>query len=149
MAYIGKFHPLLAHFPIALVLVAAAAEIVVLATSRTAWRTVAVANIRAGAALGLVTAITGWLFASSPLVDTSPSLEWHRWVGIASAAGGIGAALLSSRLPLASQRSAFVYRVTLFVTALLVAITGHLGGTLVCEEPGAVVGARTPREHRG
>ena len=131
MAYIGKFHPLLVHFPIALVLAAAAAELVVLATTRTAWRTVAVANIRAGAALGVVTAITGWLFASSPLVDASPSLEWHRWVGMAGEAGAIGAALLSSRLPMASRRAAFVYRVTLFVTALLVAITGHLGGTLV------------------
>jgi uncharacterized membrane protein len=131
MAYIGKFHPLLVHFPIALVLAAAAAELVVLATTRTAWRTVAVANIRAGAALGVVTAITGWLFASSPLVDASPSLEWHRWVGMAGAAGAIGAALLSSRLPMPSRRSALVYRVTLFVTALLVAITGHLGGTLV------------------
>jgi len=30
-----------------------------------------------------------------------------------------------------SQSSALGYRVTLFVTAFLVAITGHLGGTLV------------------
>jgi uncharacterized membrane protein len=131
MAYIGKFHPLLVHFPIALVLAAAAAELVVLATPRQAWRTVAVANIRAAAALGVVTAITGWLFASSPLVDASPSLEWHRWLGLAGAAGAIGAALLSSRLHGSSRRTAFVYRLTLFVTALLVAITGHLGGTLV------------------
>jgi uncharacterized membrane protein len=131
MVFIGKFHPLLVHFPIALVLAAAAAELVVLATTRTAWRTVAVANIRAGAALGVVAAVTGWLFASSPLVDASPSLEWHRWVGMAGAAGAIGAALLSSRLHVSSRRVAFVYRVTLFVTALLVAITGHLGGTLV------------------
>ena len=131
MSYIGRFHPLLVHFPIALVVAAAAAELVVLATPRPAWRTVAVANIRAGAALGVVTAITGWLFASSPLVDASPSLEWHRWVGMAGAAGAIGAALLSSRLPGSSRRSAFVYRFTLFVAALLVAITGHLGGMLV------------------
>src|ERR1700674_2468132 len=117
MAYIGKFHPLLVHFPIALVLAAAAAELVALATPRTAWRIVAVANIRAGAALGVVTAVTGWLFASSPLVDASPSLEWHRWLGMAGAAGAIGAALLSSRLHVASRRSA-VYRVTLFGTAL-------------------------------
>jgi uncharacterized membrane protein len=98
MTLIGKFHPLLVHFPIALVLAAAAAELVVLATTRTAWRTVAVANIRAGAALGVVTAVTDWLFAAGPLVDASPSLEWHRWLGMAGAAGAIGAALLSLRL---------------------------------------------------
>jgi uncharacterized membrane protein len=131
MSFIGKFHPLLVHFPIALVLAAAAAELVVIATLRQGWRTVAVANIHAGAAMGVVTAITGWLFASSPVVDAGTSLEWHRWLGMAGAMGAIGAAILSSRLHVSSQRSALVYRVTLFVTAFLVAITGHLGGTLV------------------
>jgi uncharacterized membrane protein len=97
---------------------------------RKGWRTVAVANIRAGAAMSAVTAITGWLFALTPFVDIGPSLEWHRWLGMAGAAGAIGAALLSSRLDV-SRRSVSVYRFTLFVTALLVAITGHLGGTLV------------------
>ena len=130
MSFIGRFHPLLVHFPIALVMAAAAAELVVIATPLKAWRTVAVANIRAGAAMAVVTAITGWLFASSPLVDATTSLEWHRWLGMAGAARATGAALLSSRLH-ASSRSAFMYRFTLFLTALLVAITGHLGGTLV------------------
>jgi len=131
MTFIGKFHPLLVHFPIALVLAAAAAELVVIATARKAWRQVAVANICAAAAIGIVTAITGWLFASSPSVDVTPSLEWHRWLGVAGAVGAIGAALVSSRLHVSTRRSAFAYRFLLFVTALLVAITGHLGGTLV------------------
>ena len=34
-------------------------------------------------------------------------------------------------LLIGKPRAAFVYRLTLFVTALIVAITGHLGGTLV------------------
>ena len=131
MAFISRFHPLLVHFPIALVLAAAGAECAVIATTRKAWRTVAVANIRAAAAMGVVTAITGWIFASSPVVDATLSLEWHQWLGVASAAAAIGAALLSSRLHVTPQSSAFVYRIALFVTAILVAITGHLGGTLV------------------
>jgi len=131
MTLFSKFHPLLVHFPIALVLAAAVAELVVITTAREAWRAVAIANIRTEAALGAIAAITGWLFASSPLVDASTSLEWHRWLGMGGAAGAIGAALLSSRPDVSSHRSAFVYRLTLFATALLVAITGHLGGTLV------------------
>src|SRR3954470_19092629 len=131
MTLFSKFHPLLVHFPIALVLAAAIAELVVITTAHEAWRTVAIANIQAGAAMGAVAAITGWLFASLPLVDASTSLEWHRWLGLAGAASAICAAILSSRLELSSTRSAFAYRSTLFVTALLVAITGHLGGTLV------------------
>ena len=131
MFFIGKFHPLLVHFPIALVLAAAAAELVVIATLRQGWRTVAVANIHAGAAMGVVTAITGWLFAASPVVDAGTSLEWHRWLGMAGAAAALGAALLSSRLHGASRGSAFAYRFMLFVTALLVTVTAHSGGTLV------------------
>ena len=86
MTLFSKFHPLLVHFPIALVLAAAVAELVVITTAREAWRAVAIANIRAGAAMGVVAAITGWLFASSPLVDASTSLEWHRWLGMGGAA---------------------------------------------------------------
>ena len=131
MAFISRFHPLLVHFPIALVLAAAGAECAVIATTRKAWRTVAVANIRAAAAMGVVTAITGWIFATSPLVDLGPTLEWHRWLGIAGAAAAVSAALLSSRLHGASRDPAFAYRFMLFVTALLVTVTAHSGGTLV------------------
>jgi uncharacterized membrane protein len=131
MTLFAKLHPLLVHFPIALVLTAAVAELVAVTTARQSWRTVAVANIRAGAVMGLVAAIAGWLFASSPSVDASTSLEWHRWLGMGGAAGAIGAAFLSATPDASSHRSALLYRLTLFVTAFLVAITGHLGGTLV------------------
>jgi uncharacterized membrane protein len=131
MTLVGKFHPLLVHFPIALVLAAAAAELVVFTTARLAWRTVAVANLRAGAAIAVVTTITGWLLAWSPVVDATPTLEWHRWIGMAGALGAVGAALMSFGLHVQSHRSVFTYRVTLFGAALLVAIAGHLGGSLV------------------
>jgi len=131
MTLISRFHPLLVHFPIALVLAAACAECAVLATARKAWRTVAVANIRAAAAMGVVTAITGWIFARSPFVDLGPTLEWHRSLGLAAAAAAIGAALLSARLHGSSRGSGFAYRFMVFVTALLVTVTAHSGGTLV------------------
>jgi uncharacterized membrane protein len=50
MALTGRLHPLLAHFPIALVLIAAIAEHVSPMTRFPEWHTVAVATIRAGAA---------------------------------------------------------------------------------------------------
>jgi uncharacterized membrane protein len=131
MALIGKLHPLLVHFPIALVLAAAAAELVAIAMPRHGWHSIAVANLRAGAAMGVVTAVTGWLLASSPSVDATPTLEWHRWVGMTGAVGALAAALLSSHPHAQSRRPVTVYRVALFGAAFLVAITGHLGGTLV------------------
>ena len=82
--------------------------------------------------MGVVTAITGWLFASSPLVDASR----RRLNGIDGWAWPVRrarSARPSCRRVYTCHRSdsAFAYRFTLFVTALLVAITGHLGGTLV------------------
>jgi uncharacterized membrane protein len=92
MPLISHLHPLLVHFPIALVLAAAAAELAAIATPGPWWRAVAVSNLRAGAALGLVAAITGWLLAASPVIDATPALDWHRWLGMAGAlsAGGAG-----------------------------------------------------------
>jgi len=44
MALIGRLHPLLVHFPIGLVLIAAVAEVVAMATGLRDWRAVAVAD---------------------------------------------------------------------------------------------------------
>jgi uncharacterized membrane protein len=50
MGLVGKLHPLLVHFPIALILAAAAAELIAIHTGRLAWHSIAVANVQAGAA---------------------------------------------------------------------------------------------------
>jgi uncharacterized membrane protein len=128
---IGKLHPLLVHFPIALVLAAAGAELTAIVMRHAAWRAVAIANIRAGAALGIATAVAGWVLASSPVVDATPVLEWHRWVGIASVIAAVVAALGSAGDPARSRGARWAYRGALFSAAMLAAITGHLGGTLV------------------
>ena len=54
MALIGRLHPLLVHFPIALVMVAAAFEAAAMVTKDELWRTAAVVNVRAAAAFGLL-----------------------------------------------------------------------------------------------
>ncbi len=131
MWLVGKLHPMLVHFPIAVVLAAAAAELIVIHTGRPAWRTIAVANVRAGAAMGAITVVAGWALASAPLVEPSRLLTWHRWTGAAAAVSAISAALLSRWSWVSSRRSVFVYRTALFGAAALVAIAGHLGGTLV------------------
>jgi uncharacterized membrane protein len=131
MLLIGKLHPLLVHFPIGLVLSAAAAEIVAICSGRAAWRAIAVANVRAGAAMGAITAIAGWGLASAAFVEPSRLLTWHRWTGVAGAAMAISAALLSPRSHVESQRSLVAYQIALFGAAIVVAVAGHLGGTLV------------------
>ena len=122
---------MLVHFPIGLVLIAAAAEAVAMMTDLQEWRTVAVANIRAGAAFCIGAAVAGWRLASSAGIDATSSLEWHRWLGTIAAVAAIGAALSTAGADERSPFGLWVYRITLLWAAALVVITGHLGGVLV------------------
>lgn len=131
MALTGRLHPLLLHFPIALVLIAAGGELVAILMHRRTWHVVAVANLRAGAMFAVLAAITGWLLASAAAVDDARSLEWHRWSGTAAAVAAIGAALASAGMDCQSPRVRWLYRIALSWAAALIGIAGHLGAKLV------------------
>jgi uncharacterized membrane protein len=130
MALTGRLHPLLVHFPIALILIAAIAELIFLVTRFPRWQTVAVANVRAGAVFAVGSAGAGWVLASSHIVEASPALEWHRWLGLMAAIAAITAALMAGKIdpPGKPQR---LYRIALFLAAAIVAVAGHFGAVLV------------------
>src|SRR5258708_35688550 len=132
MALMGRLHPLLVHFPIALILIAAVAELVAMATRMPEWRAVAVANVRAGAAFAIVAAVAGWLLGSSRLGEPSAGLEWHRWFGLSAAMVAIAAALTTGSVAHHPRpRQLWVYRGAVFCAAGLVGVAGHLGAVLV------------------
>jgi uncharacterized membrane protein len=131
MTLTAHLHPLLVHFPIGLVLFAAGAETVAMATGRPVWRTAAVVNLRAGAAFAAAAAATGWRLAASMAADDPALLSWHRWIGTIAAIGAIGAALTTARGRDRWPAPRGLYQLALFGAAALVAITGHLGGLLV------------------
>jgi uncharacterized membrane protein len=130
MALTGRLHPLLVHFPIALILIAAIAELVCVTNRFPKWHTVAVANVRAAAAFAVGSAGAGWLLASSRIVQASPDLEWHRWLGIMAALAAVAAALATGEIARVPRRM-WLYRAALFLAAALVAVAGHLGAMLV------------------
>jgi len=131
MTLAGRLHPLLLHFPIALVVVAALAELVAMLTHHRESHVVAVANIRAAAAFAVATAFTGWLLASSSVVDDMRSLQWHRWMGTTAAVATLAAALATAGIDRHSSTARWRYRLALWTAALLVGIAGHLGARLV------------------
>ena len=81
--------------------------------------------------MGAFTLIAGWVLATAPFVEATPSLALHRWTGVTAVAATIGAALASKRSHVQSGRSRVVYQGALFGAAVLVAIAGHLGAALV------------------
>jgi uncharacterized membrane protein len=131
MALVGRLHPLLIHFPIALVIVAALAEVVAMVTADDRWRTVAVGNVRAGAVFALLATFAGWCLALAPEMEGSPLLEWHRWLGTMAAGAALAAALATGGIRRQSALGVLTYRIALFAAGTLVAVTGHFGGLLV------------------
>jgi uncharacterized membrane protein len=128
---LGQLHPLLVHFPIALVIVAFAAEVLATARNSGRWRAVAVANIRLGAGVAVVAALAGWRLALASNGHTTSILEWHRWLGVMATGATIAAALAASGAERRFLPALWIYRITLFVAASLVAVTGHVGGLMV------------------
>ena len=129
MALVGRLHPLIVHFPIALVIVAAAAEGGAIVTGDARWRAVAIMNIRAGAAFAVAAVAAGWLLASG--VEIAPPLEWHRWLGVVAALSAVVAAAATIHGVRWPPHRFWIYRAGLFSAAAFVAATGHSGGLLV------------------
>jgi uncharacterized membrane protein len=131
MPLLARLHPLLVHFPIALVVIAALAEAAAALRRDRRLRVVAIANVRAGAVFALLAALAGWRLAAAQGMEATSLLEWHRWLGASSAAVAVAAALASFGRDVRSCVQLWIYRITLFAAAALVAVTGHFGGLLV------------------
>jgi len=128
MTFAARLHPVLVHFPIALIVIAAFAEGLATATGDRRWRIVAIADVRLGAMFAIVAAAAGWRLASG--IEPTAVLQWHRWLGLIAAAATLSAAAATT---VRADRSsaAWIYRISLVSAASLIAIAGHLGGLLV------------------
>ena len=128
----GKLHVLVIHFPIALIAAAAGMESWWILRRRRDTSPVVRFCVYFGAAGAVVAAFLGWLHAPFSGYESSAAgtLLLHRWLGVAAATGAMVVAGLSGLDELRGRRS-LIFRAALFGTALLIGLTGHLGGTLV------------------
>jgi uncharacterized membrane protein len=131
---LGHLHPVVLHFPIALLCVGAGLEVMRIwrespfAARAGAWL------FGVGAVLAVVAVTTGWQLAASEKVrsDERATLELHRWFSVATAAVACVAWLASHRWrEMATPRQAWVRRLCVLATLMLVTAAGHLGAVLV------------------
>jgi uncharacterized membrane protein/mono/diheme cytochrome c family protein len=150
--WLGKFHPVLVHFPIALILIAGLFELLSLKggalpflpmqDSRRGFTTSARLCLLFGALFGIAGASLGWLNAADHFfaANLQDDLFWHRWLGTTLAVIAVLALIFSEIHHRALERggklgaAGTVYRLLLFAGCVLIIVVGHLGGTLVFGE---------------
>jgi uncharacterized membrane protein len=132
--FLGRFHPLLVHFPIALLLAAGGLEAWASWCERrgrpTLLRPATGPLLALAAASAVVAATAGYLLGASGGY-AGEAFETHRWLGLSL--GGLALAtaaafLVARRRPGRPARR--VYLALLGGTLVLMVATGHAGGTL-------------------
>lgn len=133
LVWIGKFHPASTHFPVALLMTAAFAEIFIWVLRKPEWNVLVQFLVVLGALSAIPTATLGWM-ASFPTKAGSET-EWvydiHRILGTVVAGWGLGCAVMVC-LPACKEGTLFRkwFRAALVLGGAMVALTGFLGGKL-------------------
>ncbi len=134
--FAGQFHPIAVHFPIALIMAAAVAELlgVFTGTGKSLFLNASRFAIFVGALGAIAAMLLGWATGASAHYPPEFSLTFHlhRWMGTSSSVAIVVCAVLcelSYRRDNAALRSG--YRVALGLSVVLISLTGYLGGTLV------------------
>ncbi|MDP9414659.1 MAG: hypothetical protein M3Q08_11355 [Pseudomonadota bacterium] len=125
--WLGRTHPFLVHFPLALFPVACVA--LILARRRGDAVDVIRSLIVVGGAAAAAAALLGWFNAGFELSDKDPLLGWHRWMGTALGLVGAAIAFWAWRRASSVNSRAMVVLLGLVTVALLV--QGWLGGALI------------------
>lgn len=136
VTFAGKFHPLVVHFPIALLLAATLSEIFCMVKSRKEISDITLFCIVLGAIGAMIAAPLGWANAAGTHYDATIAsmsvVTLHRWTGVITTLLAIAATALAFRAKRSQKLSALrLFRCALIASTMLVSITGHLGATLV------------------
>ena len=134
LRWVGRFHPVSTHFPVALMFVAVFAEGIAWWTRRDSWLQTVRFLVILAAFGALSAAVLGWINAyfASYTGQLAPILKWHRWLGTGTALWCLICAalvLLHECREGTTERQRF--RGALLLGAALVGISGFLGSALI------------------
>lgn len=129
MEWLGRFHAASTHFPIALLMAALLSETLGWWTRKESWLACTRLLVISGAGGAVATATLGWFNAYA---GVSQVYQFHKWFGTATAAWAVlcvGAAIFYECREGSPERNRL--RGALFFGAVLVGLTGFLGGAIV------------------
>jgi len=134
LRWIGNFHPLSTHFPVALMFVAVFAETIAWYTQRASWLLTVRFLVVLAALSGVAATGLGWLDAYFSSYNKAPGalLWWHRWLGTGTSLWAVVCAALivigeTDEGSLNRRR----FRGALIAGAALVGLSGFLGSALI------------------
>lgn len=132
MASFGKFHPLIVHFPIALFLTAAFAQVLNLRSKDGAYDNTVSLIVWVAAFGALGAGLLGWAHSGPAQAGENIVMSSHRWIGTSLLIGGLVTAYLMKKAKKseAGLRGNKAFNLFLFSMALFVAVNGFLGGAL-------------------
>ncbi|PVD51022.1 hypothetical protein DC498_16505 [Terrimonas sp.] len=123
--FLGRFHPLVVHLPIGII-VFAVLLVIISAYRKSILLDKAIdIALLAGFAGAVFAIVTGFLLSGKGGYDAN-TLSWHKWIGIAAAIVCF-ACWLTRRKPEPGKKTS---NALLIISTILIAIGGHLGGNM-------------------
>lgn len=124
--FIGRFHPLLVHLPIGMLLLAVLLTFINPKQHLPGWHQAIKMTWLFGAITAFVSVLLGWQLANGGGYNDQ-DLFWHRWLGILTMIFSATGWWMSRNWPESNKSNLKVVGV---LTTLLLVLTGHLGGNL-------------------
>lgn len=119
--WMGRFHPMIVHFPIAFF--PAALFTAIVGRRRPAFSEPVQFLVVAGGIFAPIAAAAGWLAGMTS--DPEPILTYHRWLGVAVGVGGAALGIWAWRRPWEDRGSGMILALT--VMTIAIAVQGFLG----------------------
>lgn len=130
--WVGRWHPSVVHFPIALFVVAGALEVVALVRRRSAMLETTRVLVALGALGAVVAVAVGWMAMGVTFAADEPLNRAHRWLGTSIAGFGLAAWWANERfMKVRGKAAGWTYAALLVLTIVAIAVNGFLGGALV------------------
>lgn len=119
--WFGRLHPLVVHFPIAFF--PAALFTAIVGRRRPAFSAPVQFLVVAGGIFAPIAAVAGWIGGMGS--DPGTILTYHRWLGVAVGAAGVGLGFWAWRRPWEDRGAGMILALTLMTIAI--AVQGFLG----------------------